>query len=60
MDGTENSEGLIQNLLRATYCGEEADMELLDEEEAAKLILETEEVIEAIKNGEMEGEYFEF
>lgn len=31
----------------------------LNEEEAAKLIIEVEEVIEAIKNGEMEGEYFE-
>lgn len=32
----------------------------LNEEEAAKLIIEVEEVIEAIKNGEMEGEYFDF
>ncbi len=32
----------------------------LNEEEAAKLILEVEEVIEAIRTGEMEGEYFEF
>ena len=29
-------------------------------EEAAKLVIEVEETIEAIKNGEMEGEYFEF
>ena len=42
------------------YCGEEVDIELLDEEETAKLILEAEEVIEAIKNGETEGEYFDF
>ncbi len=41
-------------------CEGEADMELLDEEEVAKLILEAEEVIEAIKNGEIEGEHFEF
>ena len=32
----------------------------LTEEEAASLIVEVEKVIEAIKNGEMEGEYFEF
>ena len=32
----------------------------LNEDEAAKLIIEVEEVIEAIKNGEIEGEYFEF
>lgn len=32
----------------------------LDEKEAAELILEAEEVIEAIRKGEMEGEYFEF
>ena len=32
----------------------------LDPEEAAKLILEAEEVIQAIKDGEIEGEYFEF
>lgn len=29
-------------------------------EEASKLIIEVEETIDAIKNGEMEGEYFEF
>ena len=33
---------------------------VLNEEEAAKLILEVEEVIEAIRTGEMKGEYFEF
>lgn len=33
---------------------------LLPPEEAAKLIVEVETVIEAIKNGEIEGEYFEF
>ena len=38
---------------------EELDRELT-EEKAAELILEVEEVINAIKNGEMEGEYFEF
>ena len=32
----------------------------LTEEEAAEFILECEEVIEAIKNGDIEGEYFEF
>lgn len=32
----------------------------LNEDEAAKLIIEVEEVIKAIKNGEIEGEYFEF
>lgn len=36
------------------------DMELLTEEEAAELIIEAEEIIEAIRNGEMDGEYFEF
>lgn len=36
------------------------DMELLTEEEAAELIIEVEEIIEAIRNGEMDGEYFEF
>ena len=29
-------------------------------EEAAELIIEVEEMIEKIKNGEIEGEYFEF
>ena len=32
----------------------------LSEDDASKLIVEVEEVIEAIKTGEMEGEYFEF
>ena len=32
----------------------------LTEDEAAALIAEVEEVIEAIRNGNMEGEYFEF
>lgn len=32
----------------------------LNEDEAVKLIIEVESVIEAIKNGEIEGEYFEF
>ena len=32
----------------------------LTEDEAAELIVEAEEVIEAIKNGEIEGEYVEF
>lgn len=31
----------------------------LDENETAKLAVEVESVIGAIKNGEMEGEYFE-
>ena len=35
------------------------DEELTDEE-AAEFILSVEEVINMIKNGEMEGEYFEF
>lgn len=38
---------------------EELDRELT-EEEAAEFILEAEEIIEAIKNGDIEGEYFEF
>lgn len=38
---------------------EELDRELT-EEEAAEFILEVEEVIEKIKNGDIEGEYFEF
>ena len=33
---------------------------LLNEDEAAELITEVESVIEAIRTGEMEGEYFEF
>ena len=40
------------------------NMETTDEwltgDDAAKLIIEAEETIEAIKNGEIEGEYFEF
>lgn len=32
----------------------------LTEDEAAELIITIEEMIEAIKNGEIEGEYFEF
>ncbi len=36
------------------------DIELLTEEEAADLIIETEEIIAAIRDGEIEGEYFEF
>lgn len=32
----------------------------LDEDEAAELITEVESVIEAIRTGEMEGEYLEF
>jgi len=32
----------------------------LTEKESAELILEAEAVIEAIKNGEIDGEYFEF
>lgn len=40
-----------------TYSGFDKE---LTEEEAAALILGCEEVIEAIKNGEIEGEYFEF
>lgn len=36
------------------------DIYELTEEEAAELIEEVEDVIEAIKNGEIDGEYFEF
>lgn len=36
------------------------DMELLTEEEAAELIIEAEEMIRAIRDGEIDGEYFEF
>jgi hypothetical protein len=32
----------------------------LDEEQTAELILEVEAVLEAIKSGEIDGEYFEF
>lgn len=38
---------------------EELDRELTGEE-ATEFILEVEEIIEAIKNGDVEGEYFEF
>lgn len=38
---------------------EKLDTELT-ESEAAELIVEVEEVINAVKNGEMEGEYYEF
>ena len=38
---------------------EELDRELTGEE-AAEFIFEVEEVIEKIKNGDIEGEYFEF
>lgn len=33
---------------------------MVNGEEAAELIIEVEEMIEKIKNGEIEGEYFEF
>lgn len=36
------------------------DIEMLTEEEAAELIIEVEYIIKAIRNGEMDGEYFEF
>lgn len=32
----------------------------LNEEEAAELIIEVEEMLEAIRNGDIDGEYFEF
>ena len=35
------------------------DIQILDQDEAAELVIEVETVIEAIKNGEMEGEYLE-
>ena len=38
---------------------EESDR-MVKGEEAAELIIEVEEMIEKIKNGEIEGEYFEF
>ena len=38
---------------------EEFDIRLT-EEEAAELIIETEEMLEAIRNGDIDGEYFEF
>ena len=36
------------------------DISNISQDEAASLIIEAEEVIQAIKNGEIEGEYFEF
>lgn len=39
---------------------EPKDIYDLPEEKAAEMVIEVEAVIEAIKNGEMEGEYFEF
>lgn len=36
------------------------DIKMLTEEGAAELIIEVEDIIEAIRNGEMDGEYFEF
>ena len=39
---------------------EPSEIEMLESDEAAELILKAEEVIDAIKNGEIEGEYFEF
>ena len=38
---------------------DELDIQL-NEDEAAELIVEVESVIQAIKDGEMEGEYLEF
>ena len=38
---------------------EKLDTELT-EEEAAKFVIECESVIDAIKNGDMAGDYFEF
>ncbi len=38
----------------------DSSLTLLTEEEAADLIIETEEIIAAIRDGEIEGEYFEF
>lgn len=32
----------------------------LNEEEAAELIIEVEELLEAIRNGDIDGDYFEF
>lgn len=32
----------------------------LNEEETAELIVEVEEMIEAIRNGDIDGDYFEF
>lgn len=39
---------------------EEPDLELVEPKDIAKFIAEVETVIEAIRNGEIEGEYFEF
>lgn len=36
------------------------DIELLEGKEAEELIIEVEAVIEAIKNGDIDGDYFEF
>ena len=36
------------------------DFEVLEGEDAEKFIKAVEEVIELIKNGEIEGDYFEF
>ena len=36
------------------------DVEILEGEDAEKLIEAVEEVIELIKNGEIEGDYYEF
>jgi hypothetical protein len=43
-----------------TAVSEKQDIEMPNKEEAVKLITEVELVIDAIKNGEMEGEYLEF
>ena len=39
---------------------DQSGIEMLEGDEAVEMILEAEEVIEAIKNGNIEGEYFEF
>ncbi len=36
------------------------EIEMLDGDDAAELLTEVEEVINAIRDGEIEGEYFEF
>lgn len=36
------------------------DIIMLTEDEAADLIIEAEQLIEVIRTGEVEGEYFEF
>ena len=38
----------------------EEGINILPEEEATELVIEVEKVIEAIKNGKIEGEYLEF